>query len=151
MNIKVIQTGITLEILVMSSIIPSLKKKNLFTSVQTIGTKVYFKNPCDLHFSQKTVTLNKSQGHQNWYQNVELSGTYHHTKFEKNRSVFVWIQANVYVLFFFTDSHEKDSLPWMLNARDKMSMTMRFPTPTPTNLKSFPSSIQMKSIGIFVG
>ena len=28
-------------------------------------------------------TLNEGQGHPNWYQNVEVSGPYHYTKFWK--------------------------------------------------------------------
>ena len=31
-----------------------------------------------------TVTLNEGQGNPNLYQNVELSGLYHHTMFERN-------------------------------------------------------------------
>ena len=42
-----------------------------------------------------TVTLNKGQAHLNWH--VELSGLYHHTKFERNQSVNTWVQANVKV------------------------------------------------------
>ena len=42
----------------------------------------------------KAVALNERQRHANWYQNVELSGLYHHTKFERNQSVSVWTQAN---------------------------------------------------------
>ena len=48
--------------------------------------------------SHTTVTLNEGQGNQNWYQNVELSSLYHYTKFERNLSIDVWIQANVKVL-----------------------------------------------------
>ena len=47
------------------------------------------------------MTLNQGQGHPNWYQNVELSGLYHHTKFERNWSVNVWIQAYVRLKIFF--------------------------------------------------
>ena len=35
------------------------------------------------------------EGHQNWYKNLEISNLYHHTKFERNRSANVWMQANV--------------------------------------------------------
>ena len=35
----------------------------------------------------------------NVYQNVELNGPYHQTKFERNRSVNVSIQANIKVFF----------------------------------------------------
>ena len=39
--------------------------------------------------SQTTVTLNERPDHQNLYQNVELNGLYHKTKFERNQSVNV--------------------------------------------------------------
>ena len=42
-----------------------------------------------------TVTLNEGQGHPNWYQNVQLTSLYHQIKFKRNRSVNVWIQANI--------------------------------------------------------
>ena len=45
------------------------------------------------------MTLNEGQSHPNWYENVELSGLYHHTKFERNQSVNVWKQANMKVFF----------------------------------------------------
>ena len=45
-------------------------------------------------------TETKTEGHLNWYQNVELSGLHHHTKFEKYQSVNVWKQANAKVVFF---------------------------------------------------
>ena len=48
-----------------------------------------------------TVTLVKGQGHPNWYQNVELSGPYHHAKFERNWCVNVLIEANAKGCFFF--------------------------------------------------
>ena len=51
--------------------------------------------------SHTTVTLNEGQGHPNAYRNVELSDFYHHTRFEINRSVNVWIQANVKVCVGF--------------------------------------------------
>ena len=41
----------------------------------------------------------KVKGHQNGYQNVELSGLHHHTKFERKLSTNAWIHANK--LFFF--------------------------------------------------
>ena len=47
--------------------------------------------------SHTIVTFN--EGHLNWYQNVELSGLYHHNKFERNQFVDVWIQANVQVFY----------------------------------------------------
>ena len=49
------------------------------------------------------MTLNKGQGHPNWYRNVKLSGLYYHTKFERNRSVNVWLHTNIEVFccFFF--------------------------------------------------
>ena len=46
-----------------------------------------------------TVTLNEDQGHPNWYQNAEFSSLYPHTKFERNWSVNVWMQANVKSFF----------------------------------------------------
>ena len=45
--------------------------------------------------SHITVTLNEGQCHPKWYQNVKLRGLYHHTKFERNWSVNLWIQANI--------------------------------------------------------
>ena len=33
---------------------------------------------------RKSVTLNVVQGNSNWYQTVEFSSIYHHTKFERN-------------------------------------------------------------------
>ena len=74
-------------------------------------------------FLLKTVNLNEGKGHPNWYQNVDLSGLYHHTKFERNQSVNVW-QANVkeFVGFFFMKSQKYGSFAWILNGQDKMSM-----------------------------
>ena len=42
---------------------------------------------CKFLICYATRTLNEGQGHPNSYQNVELSGFYHHTKFERNRQV----------------------------------------------------------------
>ena len=39
--------------------------------------------------SQTVVAFNEGQGHPNWYQNVELSDLYHHTKLERNKSINV--------------------------------------------------------------
>ena len=46
-------------------------------------------------FSHTIATLNEAQGHSHWYQTVQVSGIYHHTKFERNRPV------NVQMLKFF--------------------------------------------------
>ena len=35
-------------------------------------------------FVSMTVVLNEGQGHSNWYQTVEISGLYHHSKFERS-------------------------------------------------------------------
>ena len=32
----------------------------------------------------ETVIFNESQGHPNWYQNVDLSGLHHYINFERN-------------------------------------------------------------------
>ena len=53
-------------------------------------------------------------------ENVELSGLYHHTKFERNRSVNVWIQTSIKVLV--TKSDKNGCLPWIMNGWDKVSM-----------------------------
>ena len=45
--------------------------------------------------SHTTVTVKEGQGHQNWYQNVELSSLHHHTMFERNQCVNVWTKANI--------------------------------------------------------
>ena len=42
-----------------------------------------------------TVTSNEGQGQPNWYQNVDFNGLCHHTKLERNWSVYVWIQATI--------------------------------------------------------
>ena len=70
-----------------------------------------------------TVTLNASQGHLSWYQNVEHSVLYHHTKFERNWSVNVWKQANIKFLL-----QKFCSFLWILNGQDKMSMSFIIPT-----------------------
>ena len=36
------------------------------------------------------MTFNIGQGHQNWYQNVELSGLYHHIKFKEMLKGFLF-------------------------------------------------------------
>ena len=41
------------------------------------------------------------KSHPNLYQTIRLSGFYHHTKFERNRSVNVQMQANLDVRGFF--------------------------------------------------
>ena len=46
-----------------------------------------------------TVTLDKGQGHPNWYKNAKLGGLYHHTKFKRNWFVNVWVQANINFIF----------------------------------------------------
>ena len=50
--------------------------------------------------SQWTVTLSEDQGHSNRYQNVELSGLLHPTKFKRNRFVNGQAQANVLRVYF---------------------------------------------------
>ena len=49
---------------------------------------------------QTSFTLNKGHGHPNLYQNVELIGPYHHTKFEPHWPVNVCKQAKVKFCFF---------------------------------------------------
>ena len=61
--------------------------------------KISQKTDEEVLIPQINVTLNQGQGHPNWYENVEFSGPYPYTKFERNQSVNVWIQANVNVLF----------------------------------------------------
>ena len=41
-----------------------------------------------------TMTVNESQGHSNWYQAVQFGGVTR-PKFERNRSVNVWMKATV--------------------------------------------------------
>ena len=41
------------------------------------------------------MTLNEGRGQLNRYKTTQLRSVFHHTKFEKNRSVNVWMQANV--------------------------------------------------------
>ena len=84
--------------------------------------------------SHTTVTLNDGQGHTNWYQNAEPSSLYHHTKFQRYRSVNVSIPANVKAFSNDLSSY----LLWVLNRQDKMNM--RFIRPT--NLNSRSNSIQ---------
>ena len=81
--------------------------------------------------SHTTVTINEVQGHPNLYQNVELSSPYHHTKFERNWSVNVWIQANVVSLFVFHEITRSRVLSleyWM-----DETMSIRFITLTSLN------------------
>ena len=87
-----------------------------------------------------TVTLNEGQGHLNWYQNVELSGLYHHTYFERNRLANVWIQANIN--FFKTNLYKQGPLPWKLNDWDQMRM--RFIIPTSLNSRPNSNQIDLK-------
>ena len=54
-------------------------------------------NGHEVFISYITATLAEGQVHLSWYQNIDLSSLYHHTKFERNRSVYVWKQANVKV------------------------------------------------------
>ena len=63
-------------------------------------------------------------------------------KFERNRSVNVWMQANLKLFFCcITKSPEFDSLSWILIRKDKMSM--RFTRPR--SLDNMPNSIQIHS------
>ena len=50
--------------------------------------------------SPMTVTLNEEQVHSHWYQTIQFSGIYHHTKFERNRPVNGRMQANIFVCLF---------------------------------------------------
>ena len=43
------------------------------------------------------LTLNRDKYHANWYQNVAVSGFYHHTTFQTNRYGSVQTLANVNV------------------------------------------------------
>ena len=45
--------------------------------------------------SHATLTFNEGQGHSNWYQNIEFTSFYLHTKFERNWSVIVQMDANI--------------------------------------------------------
>ena len=45
--------------------------------------------------SHAPMTLNKGQGHSNWYQTMHLSGVYHQTKFEINQFVDVGMHTNI--------------------------------------------------------
>ena len=51
------------------------------------------------------MTLIECQGHPNWYQNVRVRKFYH-TKFERNQSVNVQMQASDSFLFFFLQKEE---------------------------------------------
>ena len=66
--------------------------------------------------SYTTVTLHEGQRHPKWYQNVELSSLYHHTKFERNQSVNVWIQANIPI---HDEIYRKDSETTEQNSNTK--------------------------------
>ena len=88
--------------------------------------------------SHTTVILNKSPGHPNWYQNIELSSVYHHAKFERNWSKNVWIHVNVTGVFLLTKSHTYGSFTWILNRHDKMSLKLI----ASTSLNSMPISTQ---------
>ena len=58
--------------------------------------------------SHLTATVIESQSHLIWFwvQNVELSGLYQHTKFERNQSVNVQMQT-IFFLVCFLLSHVK--------------------------------------------
>ena len=62
--------------------------------------------------SYTPVTLNEGQGHTHWYQNIELSGLHHHTKFERNGYLNVWIQTNVKGFFFLNHTSRVLSLEY---------------------------------------
>ena len=70
---------------------------NQFPSLQGNGHQSFY-------ISYTTPNLIEGQGHPNWYQNVELGGLYHHTKFERSQSVNVSIQANIKM--FLTNSYK---------------------------------------------
>ena len=68
------------------------QKQNKTNKQKNPDTDVFdFSYNCELEWRQKSF---KS------YQNVVLSGLYHHTKFERNRFVNVWLQPNVEGWFF---------------------------------------------------
>ena len=72
------------------------------------------------------VTLNKSQGHSNWYQHVELSGPHPHTQFERNRLLYVWIQANVRI---FSLEYWMDKIKWVLaSSHQQVSTVYQIPS-----------------------
>ena len=94
------------------------------------------------------MTLNEDQDHPHWYQNVEISGLYHHTKSDINQSVDAWIQAKITVFFQWHHIHkvlsfeyyiDKTKWVWILHGWNKMRI--RFIKPT--SLNSRPNSIQI--------
>ena len=109
---------------------------------------------CDYLYGWIWKQLHMQKSHRKWWtpdtqlgmqkkkmKNVQPSGLYHYTKFERNQSVNVLIQANVkgFVFCFFRRSHRYGSLPWLLNGQDKMSMKFI----TPTSLNRIPNFIQI--------
>ena len=64
------------------------------------STATFEKQDTFLKNSHTTVTFDEDQSHPNLYQTVEVSGLYHHTKFERNQSANVWIQANVIIFWW---------------------------------------------------
>ena len=90
-----------------------------------MDTKVFdFSENCDIDWR-----------HSNWYNNVEHSGLYHHTKSERHRSVNVWMPTNTKVSLM--KSHKYGYLPWILNGQYKTSINYI----TLINLNSIPNSI----------
>ena len=86
-------------------------------------------NKIDMKFARKSVqkfllphisvTLNEHQGHSNWYKATQLSGLYHHTKFERSQSVNAKCKPRLFV--FFLQNHWSWILPWLVR-RDKLEM-----------------------------
>ena len=86
----------------------------LCNKMSAISTFLQFYHPNVFYFYfSYNYDLDEGPGHQNWHQNVELSGLHHHTKFERNWSVNVWIQANIkgfFVVFF-----NNEIMKWVLS------------------------------------
>ena len=77
--------------------------------------------------SHTTVTCNEDQGHPDSYQKATLGGHYYHTKFERNQSIYLWIQANIF-FFFLMKSRKYDTLPWIQMRWDEVRMRHNTPS-----------------------
>ena len=98
--------------------VPVWKVTNIISTMEVLRSpkstvKVARKWTPKFLISQTTVILNESQGHPNWHQNVELCDLYDHTKFQRNRSVNVRIQASVTFFHHYT----KFEPNWFINVR----------------------------------
>ena len=62
---------------------------------RTASPTHYWLSYSDPLLSSTTETLNEDQGYPNWYTNVESNLLCHHTKFELNWFLNIWMQANV--------------------------------------------------------